>query len=90
MLLFNALKHAFFGKDLDVGDVHVATALGNEKPKRKPRQRVNRREDFTFPLDITKVEPDQNLIFGWASVVEENGELAGCSRQRCTSARHKA
>lgn len=29
--------------------------------------------DWTLPLDIRKVDPDQQLVFGWASVIEKNG-----------------
>lgn len=30
---------------------------------------------WNIPLDIKKYEPDQKLIFGWASVVEKDGKL---------------
>jgi hypothetical protein len=31
--------------------------------------------DWSLPLDIRKVAPDQQLVFGWASVIEKNGVL---------------
>lgn len=31
--------------------------------------------DFTVPLEIKKFAPEQQLIFGWASIVEKNGAL---------------
>ena len=78
-----------FGKDATAGDVHVSTALGNDGKKRRRRldrappgvRRVRTRvrtlkdDSFSIPLAITKFDPDQQLIFGWASVVEEDGNL---------------
>lgn len=34
-----------------------------------------KRADWSLPLDIRKTDPDQRLIFGWASVIEKNGVL---------------
>ena len=34
-----------------------------------------RKNAWTLPLDIKKADVDQRLIFGWASVVEKNGQL---------------
>lgn len=31
--------------------------------------------EWSIPLDVIKAAPDQQLIFGWASVVEKNGVL---------------
>lgn len=31
--------------------------------------------DWTLPLDIRKADPDQQLVFGWASVIEKNGVI---------------
>lgn len=32
-------------------------------------------EAWSIPLQILKAEPDQQLIFGWASIVEKDGQL---------------
>jgi hypothetical protein len=34
---------------------------------------IRQRKSWLIPLDIKKYEPDQQLIFGWASIVEKNG-----------------
>lgn len=36
---------------------------------------VRQQKAWSLPLDIKKYQPDQQLIFGWASVVEKNGLL---------------
>lgn len=76
------------------GDVHVTTALGNNRRSRRrdfkdslrqrravarssidpdqKRQATNKA--WSLPLTIAKIDADQRLIFGWASVVEKNGE----------------
>lgn len=63
----------------------VTTPLGNENFKFGPlrsQPRRDRRKDeeevpsaklWRLPLDIKKADPDQNLIFGWASVIEKDG-----------------
>lgn len=79
---------ALLKKNLTVGDVHASTALGNDK-KAKPFKALiegKRKEAevetgdiekafWAMPLDIVKAEPDQQMIFGWASVAEKNGQL---------------
>jgi hypothetical protein len=35
---------------------------------------IVRASKWMLPLDIKKADPDQHLIFGWASVVEKNGK----------------
>lgn len=63
-------------KDAGPGNVHVTTAIGNERPRRrfKPRLPLIKRVDaWSTPLDIRKIQPDKQLIFGWASVVEKAG-----------------
>ena len=78
-----------FGADATAGDVHVSTALGNDGKKRRRRldrappgvRRVRTRvrtlkdDSFSIPLAITKFDPDQQLIFGWASVASRLGNL---------------
>jgi hypothetical protein len=63
-------------KDLDVSDVHVATTGPDKKkkPSKTPEGRTSK-AGFSIPLAIAKVDEDQHLIFGWASVVEKDGEL---------------
>jgi hypothetical protein len=39
------------------------------------RQQAPSPLDWSLPLDIRKTDPDQQLVFGWASVVEKNGVL---------------
>lgn len=34
---------------------------------------VRQQKSWNIPLDVKKVDPDQQLIFGWASVVEKDG-----------------
>lgn len=31
-------------------------------------------EDFSCPFQVAKINEDQQLVFGWASVIEEKGE----------------
>lgn len=68
------------------GTVHFRTALGNERARRRTRiggiiapdpaavtvKRAPAR-DWTLPMEVRKLDPEQQLIFGWASVVEKDG-----------------
>lgn len=60
-----------------VTSVHARTALGNgRKRKGKPDFSAFIKGDtldWSLPLDIKKADPDQQLVFGWASVIEKNG-----------------
>lgn len=56
-------------KDMVAADGHVPTALGNEKGKK--RQRAGK--SWGLPFEVKKSDADQQLIFGWASVVEKDG-----------------
>lgn len=61
-------------KDATAQSVHVPTALGNDKKRKKPDDEVQTTaKSWSLPLDIKKTDPDQQLIFGWASVVEKDG-----------------
>jgi hypothetical protein len=75
-------------KDLVASDAHKPTALGNEGRKRKARAfRSNvtlkpktvdadkRDVSFTMSVPIGKVDDDQRMIWGWASVIEEDGAV---------------
>lgn len=58
--------------------VHAGTALGNQRRRRKgkPDFRAFIKGDvldWYLPLEIRKADPDQQLVFGWASVIEKNG-----------------
>jgi hypothetical protein len=64
-------------KDATVSSVHTPTALGNQKPKPKKKLPSSVEEKGAaklWPIEITKADPEQRLIFGWASVVEVGGE----------------
>jgi hypothetical protein len=77
-------------KDFTAADVHVGTALGNERGRKKPKKLstvgdgkhqdsadvVSQRDDsWSMTFKILKADADKQHIYGWASVVEENGQL---------------
>ena len=76
-----------FRKDATVSDTHVPSALGGEKPKaRSFKDVIGERAkiiaekkddplDWSIPFTIAKADADQQLIFGWASIVEKDGAL---------------
>lgn len=77
--LYEALKQQIT-KDMGAGDVHVSST-GKDKPKKKPLAFTEPSEgkddvekDFRTTIQIAKVDPDQRLIFGWASVSQIDGE----------------
>ncbi len=61
------------------GDVHVSTT---GRPKRKGKAKlfstvtasVDKSGAWSRTVPITKVDEDRNLVFGWASVIEEDGQ----------------
>lgn len=56
-----------------VGDVHVESAshpTGGRKKKKSKKVPPMFRTGF----DVAKIDPDQRLVFGWASIVERGGE----------------
>lgn len=58
----------------DVGDVHVESAshpTGGRKKKKKGKKVPPM---FRTGFDVAKIDPDQRLVFGWASIVERGGE----------------
>lgn len=68
-------------KDATVQSVHIPSAFGRDnfkfgrgrsQPKRKFRH-VGKA--WSLPLEIKKFVPDQQLIFGWASVIEKDGKV---------------
>ena len=74
-----------FEKDFTAGDVHQPTALGNDKKKRPISTPDGDEPDddgdesaekaWSIPFKIAKQDPDQKMIFGWASVSEIDGKL---------------
>lgn len=69
-------------KDMpSVGDVHVPNA-GNRKPRRsklKDTEEIGK-FDMRVPVSETRVVKgedgaDRNLVFGWASIVEKDGQM---------------
>lgn len=71
---------SLFKDDPAVGDVHVSSAGGS---KRKPRKKPSNVEttvdtgksDFSFNVPISKVDDEQQIVYGWASVIEEGGAV---------------
>ncbi|MDE2472290.1 MAG: hypothetical protein KGL35_27045 [Bradyrhizobium sp.] len=67
-------------KDATASSVHVTTALGNAAARRRFRPFIKpkmldqaKRSDWSTPLIVTKADPDKQMVFGWASVVEKDG-----------------
>lgn len=56
-------------------DVHVDAPMGGDKkkPKRKPED-DHAMKSVEFSVEVTKLDEEQKLVFGWLSVIEENGE----------------
>lgn len=72
---------AAVSKDMTAADVHKPTALGNdkkpddEKDEKKPDAEDDKDTEFTGKIDVTKMLPEQRLIFGFASVTHINKKL---------------
>ena len=64
---------ALMTKDMTAGDAHVSTALGNEDDKKKKEESDTVKA--VFPMAITKIDPEQQKIFGWASVSMRGGKV---------------
>lgn len=77
-------------KDMVASDAHVPTALGNErggKRKAKPflatitakpkPETTDKRDDADWSLSvpISKVDDEQRMVWGWASVIVEDGSV---------------
>lgn len=67
-------------------DTHVKRPMSGKKP-RKPREKASGEDEgkdedededrmakAAFAVEVKKLDEDQNLVFGWLSVIEENGE----------------
>lgn len=62
-------------KDMTAGDVHVATT---DRPKGKRKAQLfstvgKRNGKFAITVPISKMQEDQRLVFGWASIIEKDG-----------------
>lgn len=59
-------------------DVHIPSAGGKGKKTRSFADcmggNVKKLAEPSIMAKITKTQEDQNLVFGWASVIEENGQ----------------
>lgn len=74
-------------KDAVVSDVHTPTALGNDRkrkarsflsaitPKPKVDPTEKRDTNWSVSVPIAKVDDDEHMIWGWASVIEEDGTV---------------
>jgi Putative phage serine protease XkdF len=74
-------------KDAVAGDTHTRTALGNEGRRKfkpflsaitaKPKVTETAKLDaaWSLSLPISKVDDDQHMVWGWASVIEEGGSV---------------
>lgn len=75
-------------KDMVASDAHVPTALGNERGKRKARPFLSaitmkpkvgatekRDADWSMSVPIAKVDDEQRMVWGWASVIVEDGSV---------------
>ena len=51
------------------------TAKARVKDISPVSQAMKRDLDWVLPLDIKKADPDQQLVFGWASVIEKGGVI---------------
>ena len=71
-------------KDFAVGDAHTTTALGNEGKRKfksfvsaitmKPKTEQADKSDWSASAPIVKVDDEQHMVWGWASVITENGD----------------
>lgn len=57
-------------KNTTVADVHAGGSLGNDKKKKKKAD-----QEFKGDFKVTKVDEEQRLVFGWASISAIDGEL---------------
>lgn len=52
--------------------VHIPSAGGDKKKKSSPSRST---ESWTLPLKVEKADSDKHQVFGWASVVEQDGQV---------------
>ncbi len=70
--LFSTPSETLARASPDVGDVHVESAKHPTGGKKKKGKKVP--PMFRTGFDVAKIDPDQRLVFGWASIVERDGE----------------
>lgn len=67
-------------KDVTAGDVHTNSEMAGDKGKKK-KPKVNGdgfamvKDELSLTIPITKVDDEQRMVWGWASVVEEGGVI---------------
>lgn len=73
-------------KDMVASDAHTRTALGNDRKRKvkpflanvtmKPKADATKRDaDWAVSIPISKVDDEERMIWGWASVIEEDGTV---------------
>lgn len=77
-----AYANGYTEKNVTASAVHVPTALGNEsmvadKPKKpKPKKTHESSETpFEITIDVDKRNDDQQIIYGWAYITHEGGNV---------------
>jgi hypothetical protein len=73
-------------KDMVASDAHVPTALGNDRKRKakpflatitmKPKAQTTaekRDAEWSVSIPISKVDDEERMVWGWASVIEEAG-----------------
>ena len=66
--------HAEFSKNSIGGDVHVPSAGGDDKPRKKEDlTSVSKGDGWSLPVEITKADLEKQQVFGWASIAMVDG-----------------
>lgn len=75
----------FVKDDPTVGDVHISTTGSKRKKKPKGRsfdammaeskQTATEKAEWGAFFEVMKTDEDQNLVFGWANIVEKDGTV---------------
>lgn len=78
-------RDAIAKDDPGVSDVHIANAGGGKGKKKKPKGQtfaevmaakktsVAEKAEWGCTFEVSKTKEDQNLVFGWANIVEKDG-----------------
>lgn len=54
---------------------YIADESGEWRPLSEQQEVVVEDVEFSFDADVTKLDEDQRLVYGWASIVEEDGQI---------------